>query len=144
MELIEAGIVKSAHDCSDGGLAVALAECCFSSYRREGVGATIDLSGHASLTADGLGKDRRTKLLALLFGESPSRMIVTVNAQDVNAVGRMAEEQGVPYSEIGRVGGSQLSIELEGSIIVRSDVDQLESRWRGAVAEWLDRPVTSD
>jgi phosphoribosylformylglycinamidine synthase len=50
LEAIQAGFVRSAHDCSDGGLAVALAESCFSSYRRSAIGARIDLSEHAKLS----------------------------------------------------------------------------------------------
>ena len=53
LEAIQAGLVRSAHDCSDGGLAVALAESCFSSYRREAIGARIDLSEHAKLSGIG-------------------------------------------------------------------------------------------
>src|SRR5260221_12884264 len=60
----EVGLLRSAHDCSDGGIAVALAECCFSSLNRKAVGADIELPASLSPTT-------------LLFSESPSRIIVS-------------------------------------------------------------------
>lgn len=140
LELIEAGIVKSAHDCSDGGLAVALAECCFSTYRHDQIGAKIDLSEHAQLTASDPGSEHRLKVLSLLFGESPSRMIITVKADDVGVVRDLAKIRKVPFAEIGTVGGSDLSIILDNSTIVDAQVTQLESLWSGSFSQCLDRP----
>src|SRR4029453_12539702 len=74
----EAGLLLSAHDCSDGGLGVALAESCFSSHGREAVGAEVNLDGTLGPTS-------------LLFSESPSRIIVSFNAADTTVVQEMAE-----------------------------------------------------
>src|SRR5207253_6555837 len=75
----EPGLLRSAHDCSDGGLALALAECCFSSLNREAIGAQISLeSGVRSLeskTKDGSAPDSRLQTPDLLFSETPSRII---------------------------------------------------------------------
>src|SRR5262245_40102034 len=76
LEAIQTGLVRSAHDCSDGGLAVALAESCFSSYGREAIGARIDLSEHAKSSGLMLSP-------ALLFGESPSRIIISLKPAHV-------------------------------------------------------------
>src|SRR2546423_6234297 len=80
----EAGLLRSAHDCSDGGLAVALAECCFSSLNREAVGAEISLesgvwSRESKDKNSSSASDSRlqTPDSRLLFSESPSRIIIS-------------------------------------------------------------------
>jgi len=101
--LITAGWVKSAHDCSEGGLAVALAECCISELiARETprlTGAAVDLSGVPTARLD-----------ALLFGETQSRVIVSTRAANADALLQAAREKGVPALRLGTVGGSSLAI----------------------------------
>src|SRR5580658_4053829 len=101
---IECGQIKSAHDCSEGGLAVALAECCISQQiARETprlIGAQIDLS--AALAES-------TRLDALLFGETQSRVIVSVASLDAVKVVERAKILGVSAVKIGAVGGSELT-----------------------------------
>jgi phosphoribosylformylglycinamidine synthase len=89
LEAIRAGVVSSAHDCSDGGLAVALAECCIANPEHES-GADIDLSSHSVI------QDR-----AILFGESQGRVVVSSPAPE--RVLAIAAKAGVPCSQIGRV-----------------------------------------
>jgi phosphoribosylformylglycinamidine synthase len=89
LEAIRAGVVSSAHDCSDGGLAVALAECCIASPEH-GNGADIDLSSHSTL-------QNRT----ILFGESQGRVVVSSPAPE--RVIAIAAKAGVPCARIGRV-----------------------------------------
>jgi phosphoribosylformylglycinamidine synthase len=90
---IRAGLVKSAHDCAEGGIAVALAESCIAGD----IGADVHL--HDDLPP-----------VASLFGETQSRIVVTVAEEDSDAlVDRLIEAQ-VPYSVIGTVGGLRLSI----------------------------------
>jgi len=96
LAMIKAGIVKSAHDCSEGGIAVALAECCISSP--EGWGAKIKL-------------DQKIRADALLFGESQSRIIITVSQKDLPEMEKMAKGYQVPFSVIGKVEGHNLKIE---------------------------------
>jgi len=72
-------LLKSAHDCSDGGLAVAIAESCFSSLNRKAVGVEINLKN------DNLSNE------ALLFGESPSRIVVSFDAENLEKVRAIAE-----------------------------------------------------
>src|ERR1700691_1313416 len=101
--LIQSGLVKSAHDCSDGGLAVALAESCISQLvARETprlIGATIDLS---------VLKDVR--LDALLFGESQSRIVISCKPLDAVKVVERAKLMGIPAIRIGKVGGDKLTV----------------------------------
>jgi len=113
----EAGLLKSAHDCSDGGLAVAIAESCFSSLGRGSVGATVDLGDELASTI-------------LLFSESPSRIIVSFDAADEAAVRLIAENNNAPFAVLGSVGGSQLQITAGGEKVVEAAMAQLESVWR--------------
>ncbi len=95
-DLATARLLRSAHDCAEGGLAVTLAECCFDTG---GLGAEIDVPGAAS---DG-GLDR---LAATIFGESASRVLVSVAPGSTAAVLEAAERAGVPAARIGRTGGA--------------------------------------
>jgi phosphoribosylformylglycinamidine synthase subunit PurL len=131
---IREGLVQSAHDCSDGGLATALAESCFSSYRHPSIGARIDLSGHKELSNT---KDAT----ALLFGESPSRIILSVKPRHIERVKEIARQSGADCSVIGVVGGDQLSMNCEGETLIEIPVESLEELWRGALPRYLDRPV---
>ena len=89
LDSIAAGVVGSAHDCSDGGLAVALAECCIMN-RGHAVGAEVDLGAWSALP-----------LRALLFGEAQGRVVIaTANPADVIAT---ATRHGVPAARIGTV-----------------------------------------
>ncbi len=129
---IQEDLVSSAHDCSDGGLAVALAESCFSSYRRNAVGAHIDLSKHAE--SSGL-KD----VTALLFSESPSRIIISAKPEHVDRLREIAQQNGVVCEVIGETGGNQLSIVCDGESLVEDSVAALESAWRNSLSLHLDR-----
>jgi phosphoribosylformylglycinamidine synthase len=135
-EAIQRGIVRSAHDCSDGGLAVALAESCFSSYQRPSIGATIDLSEH--LKNSGLSGDLKGRA-ALLFGESPSRIILSVKPEDADRVKEMARQMGVDCAVIGEVGGAQLIIDCEGERLIEAPVTRQEDSWRTSLSRCLDR-----
>jgi phosphoribosylformylglycinamidine synthase subunit PurL len=119
--LIQSGLVKSAHDCSEGGLAVCLAESCISQLvARETprlIGAQIDLSlvGRASSRADGQADDGSSgasphRLDALLFGETQSRVVITCNPLDAVKVVERAKLMGVPAAQIGKVGGDKLAV----------------------------------
>ena len=101
--LIQSGLVKSAHDCSDGGLAITLAESCVSQLiARETprlIGAAIDLSAIKDIRLD-----------ALLFGETQSRVVVSGNALDAVKIVQRARLMGVPAVQIGKVGGDKLTV----------------------------------
>jgi phosphoribosylformylglycinamidine synthase len=117
LKAAEAGLLKSAHDCSDGGLAVAIAESCFSSLGRDSIGAKLDLGSELASTI-------------LLFSETPSRIIVTFDPADEVAVKLIAENNNAPFAILGSVGGSQLQITASGEKVVEAGVAQLESAWR--------------
>jgi len=96
LEAIRAGIVSSAHDCADGGLAVALAECCMT-----GPGPRLG----ANLTLPG---DMRPDVL--LFGESASRIVVSVRPEHAEHLRGIARRQRAPCAELGVVGGDHLRL----------------------------------
>jgi phosphoribosylformylglycinamidine synthase II len=131
LKVIHEGLVRSAHDCSDGGLAVALAECCVSGPR-EAQGAVVKL---------GLGSLRRD---ALLFGESQSRIILSSRPTAVGSILSRAAEAGVPAAQIGTVGGGRLVIEVEpGKVSDGCRIDlpirQVSDCWVHAIEEQLSQ-----
>jgi len=120
----EAGLLLSAHDCSDGGLAVTLAELCFSSLGREAIGADVNLEGRLGTTA-------------LLFSESPSRIIISFDPADTAAVQEIAERNNAPFAILGHVGGTHLTIRVNGREAVSADVSDLEAAWRSSLSGHL-------
>ena len=97
---IASGVIKSAHDCSDGGLAVALAEACISQTAGRDtprlIGATVDLSAIPAARLDGL-----------LFGETQGRVVISVAHAQASKVIGQAKILGVPTRQIGVVGGTR-------------------------------------
>jgi phosphoribosylformylglycinamidine synthase II len=98
-ELIRSGLVKSAHDCSEGGLAAALAECCFNPAQL--FGAEIDLST-VSLRRD-----------QLLFNESQSRIVISVAEENADATMTFCNERHVSAQKLGNVAGKDLIIHTQ-------------------------------
>jgi phosphoribosylformylglycinamidine (FGAM) synthase-like enzyme len=124
--LIQSGLIKSAHDCSDGGLAVALAESCISQQiARETprlIGAQIDLSSFKDIRLD-----------ALLFGETQSRVVVSTKAIDAVKVVERAKLLGVPAVRIGVVGGDKLAIKTVAGE-ASAPLTELYDGWWNAIA----------
>jgi phosphoribosylformylglycinamidine synthase len=139
--LIQSGLVKSAHDCSDGGLAVALAESCISQLiARETprlIGATIDLVGQASsLSAkETHGQDARAtiRLDALLFGETHSRIIISCKPLDAVKVVERAKLMGVPAVQIGKVSGDKLTVKTASGEF-SAPLTELHDVWWNSIA----------
>jgi phosphoribosylformylglycinamidine synthase II len=127
LKIIQSELVESAHDCSDGGLAVALAESAFSSYRRAGLGFHANIEGELSIPA-------------LLFSETPSRVVVTVADATLPRVMEIATERGVPVSVLGRTGGDRLAISVNGEPVVNRSIAEVERAWRGALPRVLEVP----
>jgi phosphoribosylformylglycinamidine (FGAM) synthase-like enzyme len=132
LEAAEAGLLASAHDCSDGGLAIALAECCFSSLNRAAIGAEITLSD--SLPGS-------LPLASMLFGESPSRIIVSFPASSRAALENIAEREQCPLTVIGQVGGTSLRIKLGDAEFISAKVGDMENIWRSSLAKKLEAEV---
>ncbi len=116
--LIKSRLVKSAHDCSEGGLAVALAESCIGAPKQ--IGASIELG------ATGLRLDQA------LFNESQSRIVISVTAANASAVLAMLEWRGVSATRLGTVGGTELKIAANGANL-NWPVADLRDAWYGAI-----------
>jgi phosphoribosylformylglycinamidine synthase len=124
LEAAETGLLESAHDCSDGGLAVAIAECCFSSLNREAVGAELEMTEPLSTTSQ-------------LFSESPSRIVISFDAAHLEVIEALAARNQVPFSVLGETGGANLIIKTNGEVAVDRTVAELESAWRNALPQKL-------
>ncbi|MBA7535458.1 Phosphoribosylformylglycinamidine synthase subunit PurL [subsurface metagenome] len=109
-ESIQAGIVSSAHDCSDGGLAVTLVECCITGR----IGAKVTLK-------------EKIRNDALLFGETQSRIIVSISSQNLSLLGEIVNKYKVPFKVLGKVEGDRLQIKD----LIDLKVEELEIAWRG-------------
>jgi phosphoribosylformylglycinamidine synthase len=124
--LIQSGLVKSAHDCSDGGLAVALAESCISQLiARETprlIGATIDLSAMKDVRLD-----------ALLFGETQSRIVISCKPLDAVKVVERAKLMGVPAIQTGKVGGEKLTVKTATGEF-SAPLTELHDAWWNSIA----------
>jgi phosphoribosylformylglycinamidine synthase subunit PurL len=119
IEAIDRDILRSAHDISDGGLAVALAECC--------IGGPDKALGVRTEIREMIRGD------ALLFSESQSRILVSMQEKDLSQLQEIASGHGVPLQVIGTVGGSRFSIQP----ILQLPVDELQSIWSSALSDRL-------
>ena len=119
LEAIDQGLLRSAHDVSDGGLAVALAECCIGGPDRP-IG--VRLETHEVIRGD-----------ALLFSESQSRIVVSVEEKDLSQLRERSTELNVPMQVIGTVGGTRLIIQP----LLQLPVEELRSIWSNGLAARL-------
>lgn len=116
LKAIQSGLVQSAHDVSEGGLAAALAESCISGN----VGASVQWS-----------TDLRNDVA--LFSESQSRIVLSVSPDHKNALEKLLQEAGVPFTALGLVGGNKLSININGASALEESVEALKSVWEDAI-----------
>ena len=124
LRLADEMLLGSAHDCSEGGLVVAIAESCFSSLNREGIGATIELVS-GELTPE-----------AVLFAETPSRVVISFSPENLDRVRGIAGE--LPFAVIGTVGDDVLKIAVDGEAKITAPINELESIWESSLATRLD------
>jgi phosphoribosylformylglycinamidine synthase II len=122
LEAVRQGLAASAHDCSDGGLAVTLAESCLQGQR----GAQVTLPESA------------VRLDAQLFGESPSRIVISARPEHAARIQELAAQVGAPVSVLGTVGGKTLRIAAGGKRQVSLPVEEMERIWRGALPALLE------
>ncbi len=111
--IVRQGLARAVHDVGAGGLAVALAECCFGPAR---TGARISLLGDFTVRE-------------ALFHEAPSRVLVSAAPADVPEIARIASEQGAEAMVIGETGGSTLSVRWNGSDCLEVPVGRLYETW---------------
>jgi phosphoribosylformylglycinamidine synthase len=119
------GLIKSAHDCSEGGLAVTLSESCISNKDRK-IGAVIDLN--ENMRSD-----------ALLFGETQSRIIITASSAKIDSLKNVLEGYKIPYTLIGKVGGERLIINNNSSRLIDISIDNLNNAWRDSIRNMMNK-----
>jgi phosphoribosylformylglycinamidine synthase len=124
LNLIDQYLIKSAHDCSDGGLAVTIAESCFSGLGRAARGAKIELAS-SGMSAE-----------SMLFGETPSRIVISFSPDHLERVKELSAN--CVFSILGTVRDDNMSISIGGRVILSSPVADLESTWRDSLANKLD------
>jgi phosphoribosylformylglycinamidine synthase len=145
--------LRSAHDCSDGGVAVTLAESAFDTG---GIGLTVDLPRVAVLKSASVAQGFRpasatgptlqdagdgasgiSDAIATLFGESASRAVVSVLREHRASVLQMAADAGVPAQVIGRTGGPRLTIQIAGQRVIDCTVNEAERIWSTAIERYF-------
>jgi phosphoribosylformylglycinamidine synthase len=120
------GVIRSAHDCSEGGLAVTLAECCFDSS----LGVDVDVPGVAAVAG--------YVDTATLFGESASRAVVSVSPSKAAVLLDAAAAAGVPAARIGRVSTERIRMSVDGRRVVDEPLIEAERLWSGAIASYFE------
>jgi phosphoribosylformylglycinamidine synthase II len=123
---IAQGLIRSAHDCAEGGLAVTLAECCFD----VGLGVQAD-APVVRPAGDAFGD------IAALFAESASRVIVSIAPANVATLMNVARAAGVPAISLGVVGGDRVCISVGGRAVVDSPLAELEAIWSTSLGQRL-------
>ncbi|HVB95053.1 MAG TPA: phosphoribosylformylglycinamidine synthase subunit PurL [Nitrososphaerales archaeon] len=123
LQLIEKGLVDAVHDCSGGGLGVALAEMAISGS----LGAKVDLA---------LAPSSCSRSLETAFSESHGRFVVS--GRDGAAIASSLRGAGVPHAVVGKVGGSSLSLSAGGPLVASVPVSSMRKKWEGAIPELMD------
>jgi len=131
IELIGAGLVDSAHDCSEGGLAVALARCSFP----KGIGCDIDL--HSQELAPEF----------VLFGEDASRIVISCDPANLVRIKEVAAKTGIAAEKLGETGSSNLEIKIDGRVVITASIAELCDVYENALEGALrsdPAPVAAD
>src|SRR4029077_4701072 len=123
-DLIREDLLQSAHDCSEGGLAVALAECCFNPGRLFGAEIELNAGGPPATT--------------VLFNESQSRIVISVARENVDKAIAMLREHDVPFQQLGKVGRDELQIRIDEQTF-RWRVTEIYDEWWNAIRRVVEQ-----
>ena len=132
-DLICEGLVKSAHDCSEGGLAVALAESCFNPDQL--FGAEIDCSHGPT------GRPKETShsdVATILFNEAQSRIVISVAPENLDKAISLLRERDVPFQKLGKVGSDELQIRIDEQTF-RWRVAEIHDQWWNAIRRAVEQ-----
>jgi phosphoribosylformylglycinamidine synthase subunit PurL len=121
IELIQQGVVESVHDCSDGGVAVALAEKAFAN----------DVGARVNIASNGLPAE------FALFGEDASRIVLSCDLADIVRLQEIAEKYGIAADVLGETIPGRLEISLDGRVVVTASVSELNAAYEGALESAL-------
>ena len=123
VSLASAGLILSAHDVSDGGPAVTIAESCFAS---DGLSADVNLTGDTELAE------------VTLFGERGARAVVSLSAASLARLNAVAAQYGVAANRIGTVTRSEFRIQFNGTPVIRGDVSSFRKAWSESLAAAIE------
>ncbi len=123
LQAAEERLIQSLHDCSDGGLIATLAESCFGAYPQM-YGCSLHWEGNVRPDA-------------FLFGESQTRYILSVRADAESRLRQILEHHKVPFSKLGKVGGRELSLEVDGKRLIQLPVEELYHIWYNSISRLL-------
>src|SRR5205814_1312099 len=137
VELISAGLVDSAHDCSEGGLAVALAKCSF----EKGIGCVAELLSAwaaeggrphmANADSEGLAPE------FVLFGEDASRIVISCDPGNVARIKEVAAKHGISADVLGETVAGNLEIRVDGREVVSQSIAELRDVYENALVRAL-------
>jgi phosphoribosylformylglycinamidine synthase len=119
--IIQTGLIESAHDCADGGLAVALVESALPG----GVGLNVRLPR------------QELALEFLLFGEDASRVVVSCDPIHLPRIQQVAEEYEVIADVLGETGSDKVEIAVDGQLVISASVQELREAYEGALERAL-------
>jgi phosphoribosylformylglycinamidine synthase subunit PurL len=128
VEGASSGLIRSAQDCAEGGIAIALAECCIA----KGFGVRVDLP---IVKADGAGGFDE---VTTLFSESASRAIVSVDPAREAQLLLLAERYQVSARRIGRVGGERIQVFIDGRDVIDEPLDEVTYAWNAAIERYFE------
>jgi phosphoribosylformylglycinamidine synthase len=123
IQAIRDGLIESAHDCAEGGLAIAAAECCFDTP----FGVRLDIAAAAG------DVPASCRVQATLYGESASRVVVSVAAGRLEGLQAAARASGVPAAVLGEVGGDRIRLAVDGEVAIDVRRDEAEAAWSSAI-----------
>jgi phosphoribosylformylglycinamidine synthase subunit II (EC 6.3.5.3) len=124
LEIIENELIKSAHDCSKGGLAVAVSELCMTNL----IGCTVSLE---NVPGDKLGNDK------ILFSESHSRYLVTFEKKNLQNLEELLKKHNVSFKTIGEFGGESIQFTADSKPIINLSVDKTQKTWISSLKEMV-------
>ncbi len=125
-EAIKEGIIRSAHDCSEGGLAVALAESCLLNLATP-LGAAVRLENSREIRTD-----------AVLFGESQARIVVSLSPEGLDRLHAIANRHGAPVQVIGQVGGDRLEIRMgQHETLLEMPLEKIKAVWVRSIEKYF-------
>jgi phosphoribosylformylglycinamidine synthase II len=117
IEMSQAGLLDSAHDCSDGGIAVTLAESAFANN----IGVNVDLAS-SGLPAE-----------FVLFGEDASRVVVSCDREKLNRIEQVGHKYGILAETLGETTRDRIEIRVDGQRVISAEVEELREDYEGAL-----------
>ncbi len=127
--LIRERLVKSAHDCSEGGLAVALAECCFNPEKLFGAEIALNADDMSATT--------------VLFNESQSRILISVAPENLDNTMSILRDRDVPSQQLGQVGDNELRIQVNDESFAWPIAD-LYDDWWNAIRRFVESDSSAE